>query len=79
MKGIDSLHTVKNTRRDFLRAAAAGVCVLSCRFPIRVAESLKELRFGMCADVHKDIMHDADERLGAYLKYMAKKRAHFGQ
>jgi predicted phosphodiesterase len=69
---------VKNTRRDFLRAAAAaGVCVVSCRFPAKVAGGLKELRFGMCADVHKDIMHDADERLGAYLECMTKKDAHF--
>ena len=69
---------MKNTRRDFLRAAAAaGVCVVSCRFPAKVAGGLKELRFGMCADVHKDIMHDADERLGAYLECMTKKDAHF--
>ena len=31
----------------------------------------------MCADVHKDVMHDADERLAAFLKSMVKKQAHF--
>ncbi len=68
---------MKNTRRELLKTAAAGACVLSFRPPLRSTGKLKELRFGMCADVHKDIMHDADERLGAYLKCMAKKRAHF--
>jgi predicted phosphodiesterase len=68
---------MKNTRRDFLKAAAVSVYFISCRLPVRVAASLKELRFGMCADVHKDVMHDADERLRTYLEFMAEKRAHF--
>jgi predicted phosphodiesterase len=66
-----------NTRREILKGAATGVCVLSFCPPAKAAEGLKELRFGMCADVHKDVMHDADERLGAYLQSMVKKRAHF--
>jgi 3',5'-cyclic AMP phosphodiesterase CpdA len=28
----------------------------------------KSVRFGICADVHKDIMHDADERLSAFIE-----------
>ena len=60
-----------------MKTAAAGVCVISFRPPAGAAQDLKVLRFGMCADVHKDIMHDADERLGVFLKRMAKKRAHF--
>ncbi|MDP6738623.1 MAG: alkaline phosphatase, partial [Planctomycetota bacterium] len=66
-----------NTRRELLKTAAAGVCILSFRPAANGAESLKELRFGMCADVHKDVMHDADERLGAFLEAMAKERVHF--
>ena len=66
-----------NTRLEILKGAATGVCVLSFCPPAKAAEGLKELRFGMCADVHKDVMHDADERLGAYLQSMVKKRAHF--
>jgi calcineurin-like phosphoesterase family protein len=68
---------MKNTRREILKGVAAGACVLSFRPPAKAGKDLKELRFGMCADVHKDVMHDADERLGAFLKAMAKKRAHF--
>ena len=68
---------MKNTRRELLKSAAAGVCVLSFRPPAHAAGSLKELRFGMCADVHQDVMHDASERLGSFLKAMAEKEAHF--
>ena len=68
---------MKNTRRELLKTAAAGVCVLTFRPPAHAVGSLKELRFGMCADVHQDVMHDADKRLGAYLKAMAEKHAHF--
>ncbi|MFT5290929.1 MAG: hypothetical protein ACI82F_003005 [Planctomycetota bacterium] len=60
-----------------MKTAAAGVCVVKFRPPVHARENLGELRFGMCADVHKDIMHDADERLGAYLMAMTEKRAHF--
>ena len=68
---------MKNTRRELLKSAAAGVCVLTFRPPAHAAENLKELRFGMCADVHQDVMHDASERLDSFLKAMAKKEAHF--
>ena len=68
---------MKNTRRELLKSTAAGVFVLSFRPPAHAAESLKELRFGMCADVHQDIMHDACERLGSFLKDMNEKKVHF--
>ncbi len=68
---------MKNTRREILKGAATGVCVISFCPPAKAAEGLKVLRFGMCADVHKDVMHDADERLGTFLQSMVKKRAHF--
>ncbi|MBI5010820.1 MAG: metallophosphoesterase, partial [Bacteroidia bacterium] len=28
----------------------------------------KTVRFGVCTDVHKDIMHDADERLSVFIE-----------
>ena len=65
------------TRRDFLKGAAAGACLLRFRPPTEIAERLQELRFGMCADVHQDVMHDAEERLAVFLKNMADKQAHF--
>ena len=68
---------MKNTRRELIKGAAAGACVLTFNPPASAMERLGELRFGMCADVHKDVMHDADERLGAFLEEMDKRRAHF--
>jgi len=35
------------------------------------------LRFGLCADVHKDIMHDADERLRTFIDRMVRKQVDF--
>lgn len=35
------------------------------------------VRFGLCADVHKDIMHDADERLRAFTGAMRSEEVDF--
>jgi calcineurin-like phosphoesterase family protein len=35
------------------------------------------LRFGLCADIHKDIMHDADERLQIFIEHMKKEKVDF--
>lgn len=35
------------------------------------------MRFGICADVHKDIMHDADQRLQAFVIEMNEKDVDF--
>ena len=68
---------MKSTRREFLRGARARACVLTIPPPPPPPPGRNELRFGMCADVHKDVMHDADERLAAFLEAMANERAHF--
>ena len=39
--------------------------------------SSKSLRFGVIADIHKDIMHDADERLGVFIEQMRKEAVDF--
>lgn len=38
---------------------------------------LKKLTFGVCADVHKDIMHDTDARLGAFIDEMNRQQVDF--
>ena len=68
---------MQSTRRDFLGGVGAGIAVLAFRPPLALARGLGLLRFGMCADVHKDVMHDADDRLGAFLEAMVEKKAHF--
>lgn len=35
------------------------------------------LRFGVCADVHKDVMHDADQRLQIFIDQMNEKKVDF--
>ncbi|MBT4504378.1 MAG: alkaline phosphatase [Gemmatimonadetes bacterium] len=42
-----------------------------------MAERLRRLRFGLCADVHKDIMHDADERLRVFVERMKQEKVDF--
>ena len=37
----------------------------------------ERLRFGLCADVHKDIMHDADERLRVFIERMRREKVDF--
>ena len=64
-------------RRTFLGQAAAGATVLSFTPPLFAKRGLEPLRFGVCADVHQDVMHDASERLGSFVKAMTKKKADF--
>ena len=68
-------------RREFLKKLSVGSTALI--FPLNLgAEQTKErntqsLRFGVCADVHKDIMHDADSRLKAFIDEASKKDLDF--
>jgi 3',5'-cyclic AMP phosphodiesterase CpdA len=49
---------MESSRRAFL---AAGLAV-GTPPPVR-----RRVRFGLCADVHQDVIHDAGERLGAFI------------
>ena len=40
-------------------------------------EPLKPLRFGLCTDPHKDLIHDADERLRVFIAAAQRERADF--
>jgi 3',5'-cyclic AMP phosphodiesterase CpdA len=42
-----------------------------------VRDSVKPLRFGLCADPHKDVIHDADARLRTFIDAMKKERPDF--
>lgn len=65
------------TRRDFLTRTAAGALALAFRPPRAIASRLEPLTFGLCADVHQDVMHDAPERLGAFVRAMNEREARF--
>jgi len=68
-------------RRDFIKALSMGCTAMV--FPLHVNRELfakgdqELLRFGICADVHKDIMHDADFRLTAFIEEASKKDLDF--
>lgn len=54
-----------------------GVTVL---WPLPRAHGVQprdSVRFGVCADVHKDVMHDADERLKTFVDRMNTEQADF--
>ncbi len=62
-----------NTRRQFLKAA----CALSATYPLSLraeGASKRKIRIGIIADIHKDIMPDADERLKAFLAAMREEQ-----
>ncbi len=63
-------------RRDFIRNIAIGSGILV--LPLGMSACTKPgIRFGVCADVHKDIMHDADERLQAFVEEASKQNLDF--
>ncbi len=59
------------SRRDFLKTTAAAVPVLLA-WNLPAAASPRTLKFGVCAGVHQDIMHDGEIRLRRFID-MAKQ------
>ncbi len=65
-------------RRDFIMKS--GLVGLAISLPIKVSSSLlkkEPLRFGLIADIHKDIMHDADFRLQSFMDAVHQKQTNF--
>ena len=70
------------TRRDILKMAGVGagsVLMPSMLGPCfaELDERRTKVRFGICADVHKDIIHDADRRLKIFIDAMNRERVDF--
>ena len=64
------------------RTVLAAWCVLAALFLsagtwAEERPEPKPLRFGICADAHKDIMHDADERLRVFIERMNRQKVDF--
>ena len=59
------------TRRRFLQSSAAAVI---CPLPVLAAADARKLRIGLIADVHKDLVPDADERLKAFVDAMKAEK-----
>ena len=71
-------------RREFLKGSAlVGASTLLTSWPTlgqgqeAVDAATKPLRFGIIADVHKDIMHDADDRLQTFVDQMNQAEVDF--
>lgn len=65
-------------RRRILRwtVAGAGASLLP-NWAMADGGTGKPLRFGVIADVHQDIMHDAEERLQAFIQHMNDEKPDF--
>ncbi len=61
-----------NSRRRFLQSIAATAAL---PLPLHAADGAKKLRIGLIADVHKDLVPDADERLKAFIAAMTEAKA----
>ncbi len=67
-------------RRDFIRLLSIGgtATMLPLNLSaIALKEKKKSLKFGICTDVHKDIMHDADSRIRAFIEDATEKESDF--
>ena len=65
-------------RRQFIQSTVVGGT--SFILPLGLlsfADKKQKLKFGVCADVHKDVMHDADERLKAFIDKASIKNSDF--
>ena len=65
------------TRRQLFRGTAQAALVLSLGVPAAARRRMQHLRFGLCADVHQDLMHDTLERMGAFVSAMQEREVDF--
>lgn len=64
-------------RRHFIYNLLAGSAILTFPSALYAGNEKKNLRFAICADMHKDIMHDADQRLQTFIDAANKQRPDF--
>jgi predicted phosphodiesterase len=74
------MHHQNIERRQFLNVSMIGATAALYPFNRVVgadAKTAEPLRFGVIADVHKDVMHDADQRLQVFTDGMNKRQVDF--
>ncbi len=64
-------------RRAFLKRVGMSLGAVSLGVPRSALAALDPMTFGLCADVHQDVMHDAPERLTAFVDAMEARNARF--
>ncbi len=67
------------SRRHFMRmAAGASLSIVWNPGNARAESTRREtISFGLCADVHKDVIHDPDKRLQVFVDDMTRREADF--
>jgi 3',5'-cyclic AMP phosphodiesterase CpdA len=65
------------SRRAFLKTAASVPLLLAWDLHGRQNVARRLVRFGLCADPHKDVMHDADQRLRTFVDAANQAKAEF--
>jgi len=68
-------------RRDFIKVLSLGLATVmlppGLSAKVSTTAGKKSLKFGLCTDVHKDIMHDADLRLKAFIEEASEMELDF--
>lgn len=65
-------------RRSFIKSSAlAGAALVLPLNVFPLSNSKETIEFGLIADIHKDVMHDADERLQAFIDAADQKDLDF--
>ena len=70
-------------RREFLKSSILGGASFATTWPVLANAQVKNtdpsrpLRFGIITDIHKDVMHDADERLRVFVEQMEREKVDF--
>jgi len=67
------------SRRNFLKygTLACAPLIFDWRLDAAARADLKPVKFGLCADPHKDLMHDADQRLGVFIDAVNRDGSEF--
>ncbi len=67
------------SRREFIKLSSVGVVSLFFQFSCKddPAPVLSKVTFGICADVHKDIQPDAEDRLRTFIQKMNGEEVDF--
>lgn len=66
------------SKRSFLKTTSVASATLTVAPFVRASDATEgTLRFGLVADVHQDIMHDASARIGAFVKAMNTEKVDF--
>lgn len=74
------MYSLTNSRRQFIQKSLWSASALVLPWNTKAlmgSNKVQPLRIGICADPHKDIMHDADQRLQVFIDRVKKEKVDF--